>query len=271
MTTSRSFYRNVENNDGYILEYPNARDSDQFLQSYKPNPFVSTKDQIFELSTLLKRGEEKWRYCYAGSVQLELGVPTQMMDPTNADSEDNLAVGTGSAIGDTTVFVDSTSNIDEAPYSTVNGLRGGFIYWNTAAGQGQCRKIKDNTAFYTGTEATIELYDLLTIAVTTDSKAGIIPSVWWGSIAITQLAAFCNGVPEIVVPTTARWYWSKVRGPIALIQNATIAIGTTVVVGTTAAKVDPGAASDTELVIGIPLTPAVTTDAEHFMCELTLE
>lgn len=271
MTTSRAFRREVSNESGYILELPNVASEVDLLDSHPPNPFVSTADPLFPLGSKLIRGEEIWRYCYAGATQLELGVPTQMMDPSNAETEDNLAVPTASAIGDTVVYVTSTANIDEAPYSTKDGLRGGFIYWNTAAGQGQCRKIKGNTAFSTTDDATIDLYDPITIALTASSKAGIIPSVYWGTIAVTQLSAYCNGVPEIVIPTTARWYWSKTGGPIALIQNATIAIGTTVIVGTTAAKVDPGAASSTELVIGWPLTPGVTTDAQHFMCFLTID
>ncbi len=271
MTTSRSFRHTQYNDDGYILDLPNVADENSLLQSFPYNPFVSSAFQEFPLGTKLTRGEEVWRYCYAGGTQLELGVPTQMMDPSNAETEDNLVVPTGSSIGDTEVFVTSTANIDESPYSDVDGLQGGYIYWNTAAGQGQCRKIKSNTAFSTTDDATLQLYDPLTIALTTSSKAGIIPSVWWATIAVTQLSAFCNGVPEIVIPTTARWYWSKTRGPIALIQNATIAVGTQVIVGTTAAKVDPRAAVGTELVIGVPLTPAVTTNAQHFMCFLTLD
>jgi len=271
MTESRDFYRAVVNQAGYILEFPNIGHEDELLQSYPVNPFASSATQQFPLGTLLKRGDEKWRYCYAGATQLELGVPTQAVDVTNAESEDNLAVPTESAIGDTTVYVTSTANIDEAPYSTLNGLQGGFIFWNTAAGQGQSRKIKSNTAFSVATTATLELYDPITIALTTSSKCGIIPSIWWGSIAVTTANSKCTGVPEIVIPTTARWYWSKVRGPIALIQNATIAYGTQVVVGTTAAKVDPEASATSEEIIGYPLTPAVTTSAHHFLCYLTIE
>lgn len=268
---SKTYTQALYNKDGYVLLYPNVASGGDLLEDAPIDPFVSTAKQLFPLGAMAQRGaEEIWVYSYAGATQLELGVLTQMMDPSNAASEDNLAVPTGSDIGDYTVYVTSTADIDEAPFSTADGLRGGYIFWNTSTGQGQCRKIKSNTAFATTTTATIELYDPISIALTTSSKCGIIPSPWWGTIAVTQLAAMVTGAPEIVIPTTARYYWSKMRGPIALIQNATIAVGTEVVVGTTTGKVDPRSAYTTELVVGFPLTPAVTTNAHHFMCFLTL-
>jgi hypothetical protein len=71
-------------------------------------------------------------------------------------------------------------------------------------------------------------------------------------------------------PSNRSNFWAQTRGPCAVVPQAAIALGTEVVVGTTAAKANPAAAATTELKIGDPMTPGVA-DTEAFLCFLTID
>jgi len=112
------------------------------------------------------------------------------------------------------------------------------------------------------------LYYPLTIATSTSSLAGIVQNPCKNVIVTTAVVSgIFTGIPQVTVPIN-HYFWSKMAGPSSITGNAAIAKGTSVVIGTTAAAADPGAAASTEIIIGYPLTPYTSTDDKQFMVML---
>lgn len=260
----------VLNVNGYTVMYPNVAERGPKL-TFPPNPYAESSTQLFPLGTKLIQGERVWRYAKAGGTGLDIGAPQQQAKAVHAEQDDDISIGAASAIGAYTVDVTSTANLAAAPLSTADGVAEGYIYFNVAAGLGQCYKIKSHEALSGTDDSTFTLYDALTIALTTSSKAGIVQNPYANVIATEAVVSgMCVGVPGIDV-TASYYFWIQTGGPAAVAANTTIALGTEAVVGTTAAKVDPAAAATTELPIGVCMTPGVTGGADHCCIFLTLD
>ncbi len=121
------------------------------------------------------------------------------------------------------------------------------------------------------TEIPLTMYDALTVALTTSSKAGLVQNPFANVIASEAVVAgIVTGVPMLT--TTASYYvWLQRGGPAAVAVNTTIALGTTVVAGITAAKVDPEASVTGEVNVGYCMTPGVTAGGDHALIFLTLD
>jgi len=265
---SRSYSKQVFNDSGFVLLNPNVADETGLLQSYPPNPYAESATQQFPLGTRLIRGIEEWLYCRSNATGFAtLGTPIQSAAAVHAEADDDIVVGAASAIGAYTVTLTSTANIDTGVFASVDGLKDGFLIVNDEAGQGQLYKIKGNEAFVTTGNAIITLYDPLTVALTTSSEVGIIQNPCNNVLATTAVVTgMFIGVNQIAV-TASYYFWAKTRGPAPAVPNAAIALGTYVVVGTTAAKFDPSAAVTTELIVGEPITPSIA-DTEQFIVYL---
>jgi len=272
MSLELKYYEPVVNRNGYVLMFPMVADNDELLKVQNPpNPYAESAYQQFPLGTKLVNGERVWRYTKNAAVALNIGAPIQQAKPVHAEQDDDIAVGAIFAIGATVISVTSTANLAAAPWSTKDGGAEGYIYFNVAAGLGQCYKIKGHDAFSGTSEIPITLYDPLTIALTASSKAGLVQNPYANVLATEAVVSgVCVGVPGIDV-TASYYFWSQTGGPAAVACNTTIALGTYAVVGTTAAKADPSAAVTTELPIGIMITPGVTGGADHALIFLTLD
>lgn len=261
----------VMNRSGYVVLLPNVESMAKLLQTNPPDPYAESSVQLFPLGTKLIQGERIWRYCKAGGTGLNIGEVQQQAVAVHAEADDDIAIGATSAIGDNTVSCTSTTNLATTPFSVVDGLAEGYIYFNVAQGLGQCYKIKGNEAFSGTNQTIITLYDALTINLTTASKAGIVQNPYANIIvAAVAVSGMVAGVPGIAV-TASYFFWVQTGGPAAVAINTTIALGTEVVVGTTSGKGDPASLVTTELRIGSMMTPGVTGGADHAMVFLTLD
>jgi len=273
MTKNRSYYRHVVNDSGYIVMTPNVGSEEDLLQSQPPNPYAESATQQFPLGTKMIQGERVWRYCKNAANTVVIGAPLQSAAAVHADQNDDIVVNaaTSSAIGSYTVTLTSDTDIDVAPWATKNGGAEGYLFVNDATGEGQIYKIKEHEAFLTTGATIITLYDPLTIALVAGaSEVGLIQNPY-SNIVVTAapLTGMCVGVP--LIPLSASYYfWSQTGGPAPVLANTAIALGTAVVVGTTASKCDPEASETGEVLIGYPLTPLVTT-SEYFPVFLTLD
>lgn len=268
MTLNRSYYRPVVNNAGYVLLTPNVGDAKDLLQSHPPNPYAESITQQYPLGTKLIQAERGWWYCKNDSTALNIAAPLQGAARLHAEQDDDIVVGAASAIAATTVTLTSTANLAVTPLNTVDGFKEGYLIVNDEAGEGQMYKIKGHEKASGTDNFIVTLYDPLTIALTTSSQVGLIQHPC--SNVVASKAVMTNifaGIPLIAV-TASYYFWAQMMGPAPIVQNAVIALGTRVVLGTTAAKADPAADVTTEIAIGYPLTPAVTTGAEYFMVNL---
>ena len=261
----------VMNRDGYVIMLPNVQNMAELLQTNPPDPYAESASQLFPLGTKLIQGERVWRYALAGASGLNIGEVQQQAAGIHAEADDDIAIGAASAIGVNTASITSTANLATAPLSSVDGFAEGYVYFNIAAGLGQCYKIKSHPAASGTDECLLTLYDALTIALTTSSKAGIAQNPFANVIvAAAVVSGRPVGVPGIAV-TAAYYFWCQSGGPAAVAVNTTIALGTEAVAGTTAGKVDPAAAFTGEIKIGDMMTVGQTGGADHAMVYLTLD
>ena len=267
---SRAYKHQVFNDSGYVLLYPNVADETDLLQAYPPNPYAESATQLFPLGTKLVQGERVWRYTKNGTVALNIAAPTQSAAAVHAEQDDDIVTGAASAIGSYEVHLTSTGNLDTGALASADGLKDGYLIVNDEAGEGQLYKIKSSEAFVTTGDVKIMLYDPLTVALTTSSQVGVVQNPFANVIVTTAVVSgIFTGVPLLAI-TANYYFWSQTGGPAPMIPNAAIAKGSYVVVGTTAAKADPGAGYTTELIIGWAFTPAIA-DTESFICYLTTD
>lgn len=270
-TFSAQYSMPVMNESGFVIILPNVADSDDLFQNPHPDPYAQSATKLFPIGTKLIRGEQVWRYCYAGDTALNIAAPLQSPVIINGEADDDIKGLSATAIGSNIVYLTSTTNLATSPANERDEYAEGYLYFNDAAGEGQCRKIKYSEPFTGTSEIKITLYEDLTIGTTlSTSEAGIIRNPYWMVVATEAVVSgMCVGVPGI--PVTENYYfWSQTGGPCAVIINAAIALGTTAVVGTTAANADPGANADTEIIIGYPMSLAETATREALIF-LTLD
>lgn len=232
--------------------------------------WAESATQKYELGAKAVRGCEVWRYCKAGGTGLNIAAPVQQAKAAHAEQDDDIVCGAAAAIGATAVEVTSTANLDTAPNDSANDFAGGFLIVNDEAGEGQCLRIKSNEALSGTADSTFNLYDALTVALTTSSQLGLVRNPYYKVIATEAVVSgMVIGVPQIAV-TANYWFWCKTGGPAAVVVQAGISLGDEVVVGTTAAKANARTASDTEITIGQAMTPGVA-DTESCIVFLTLD
>jgi hypothetical protein len=257
---SKKYSRQVWNESGYILYYPNLSTEEGYegvLQDVPPNPYAQSATQLFPAGTVLQRGMEKWWYCKAGEALATLGTPIQSPAAVHAEQDDDITVGAAAAIGAYEVHLTSTNNLDTGALASKDGLKDGFLIVNDEAGEGQMYKIKTHNAFVTTGDVEIQLYDPLTVALTTSSQVGVIQNPCMDVIATKAVVTgMFVGVNQLAI-TDDYWFWAKMGGPAPGNMHTACAKGTYVVVGTTAAKFDPASAVTTELIVGEMLTPGV--------------
>lgn len=263
--THLGFNEKIMNNDGIVVLKPNLGAINDLIGSGIPKPYEQSSVQLFPLGTRIIQGEREWKYCLAGGTGLDIAAPVQAAAAVTAEQDDDIVVGAASAIGATTVTITSTANLDGAPNNVANEFAEGYLIVNDEAGEGQCYKIKSNEKLSTTDDAVFTLYDPLTVALTTSSQVGIVMSPYRKVIATTAiLTGLFIGIPQLAV-TASYYFWCQTRGPAAAVANAAIAKGDIVVVGTTAALVDPGLALETtECPIGRAVTPAIA-NSESFI------
>lgn len=267
-TTNKAYRHQIQNESGYVVSFPSVANTDELLQSLPVNPYAESATQLFPLGTKALNGERVLRYCKNGATALNIAAPLQSAARIHAEADDDIVVGAASAIGATTVTLTSTANLATAPLSTKDGFKEGYLVVNDEAGEGQLYKIKGHAPASGTSTFVVTLYDALTVALTTSSQVGIIQNPYANVIATAAvLTGMFVGVPLMAI-TASYYFWAQTGGPAPVIPQAAIALGTTVVVGTTAAKADPALNTTTEVIIGYPVTPAIA-DTETFICFLT--
>lgn len=270
-TVTQLYSMPVMNEAGYVVILPNVPDSESLVQNPHPDPYAQSATKLFPIGTKLIRGEQVWRYCYAGDTALNIAAPLQSPVIIHGEADDDIEGLSATAIGSNIVYLTSTASLDTAPANERDEYAEGYLYFNNEAGEGQCRKIKHSEPFTGTAEIEIELYEDLTIGtILSTSAAGIVRNPYWMVVATEALVSgMCVGVPGIEV-TENYYFWSQTGGPCAVIIANAISLGTVAVVGTTAANADPGANADTEIIIGYPMSPGVT-ETEEALIYLTLD
>jgi hypothetical protein len=270
MSGAQVYTSKVMNRSGYVVMLPNVGDMDDLIQTNPPNPYAESLTQLFPLGTKLVQGERVWRYAKAGAA-IGISAPVQSAAPVHAEQFDDIVVAAASAIGAYTVTLTSTANLDGSPNDEANAFAEGYLVVNDEAGEGQCYKIKSNEALVTTGNSIFTLYDPLTVALTTSSKAGLVMNPYCDVITTAAiLTAVPLGTTPIAVTGADYYFWLQTGGPAPCLANTTIVKGDPVVVGTSAGEADPTAGlATTESLIGYAMTPGIAD--EYFICFLILD
>lgn len=270
MAGAQVYSKKVINRSGYILELPDVPDIDSLkigdLSVY--GPYVESSIARFATGAILRKGRDAWHYCKAGATGLSIAAPIQSAARVHAEQDDDIVVGAAAAIGAYTVELTSTANLDNDPNDDTNDFAGGYLIVNDEAGEGQMYRIKSNEGFSGTDDATFTLYDALTIALTTSSQVGLVRAPGHKVVvAGAPLTGAFMGIPLIAV-TATYYFWSKIKGYAPMVAQEAIALGDMVVVGGTSGKANVyDAATTTEVVVGVAVTPGVA-DTESFIVDL---
>lgn len=148
---------------------------------------------------------------------------------------DDMVCGT-SVVGDTAILMTSAGS---ATWNENELAEGFFCYATGTTGDGVGYKIKSNPATVGTSEFTVNLYDGLVIAGSSDAKATVAKNPWMDPvIAPTSSQGVPTGVPQITVPigdTNARYYWSQTWGMAGVVAGDTDAVGDALMNDTTTA------------------------------------
>ena len=264
-----NYTRAVYNKSGYVLFLPDVGAEEELLCLQNPiNPYVESLTQQFPLGSKIIKGESGWQYVKNAAVALGIAVPTQGAAAPHAEFDNDIVVGAVAAIGALTVTLTSTANLSNAPLSTKDGFKDGFLIVNDGTGEGQGRKIKGHEAAQGTSNFIVTLYDPLTIALAITSEVGLIQHPCANVVATKAVMTnVFTGIP--LIPITASYYfWAQMQGPTPVVTASVNVKGTKIIVGTVAAVAGVAVDVTTEVVIGYPLTLGQTTDTEYMIVNL---
>lgn len=202
------------------------------------------------LGALATTGDGRhYRYVLAGASAL---VPGKLQQGSaEVTGNENLAVA-AAAIGATSITTTSTVTL------TANQLTGGFVMVTTSTGAGYQYQIGTHPAV-TSAVVTLQLVDPIIVALDTNSRVDLVPSIY-SNVIINPASASGNPVGVAVAATPATYYgWVQCRGVANVLADGTVTVGTTVVASNgTAGAVE--AFTGVQQVVGIAVTGIATTE-----------
>ncbi len=229
------------------------------------SPFTEQTFQSHALGTPMIYRGTTFYYGSADSTGVGIGLGVTSSAPVT--NHLNVTVSAAVAIGGTAIVPTMG-----ATATVLNEYADGVLWVNDVDGQGQCRRIKSNTAAVTSGTPSFVLYDPLTIALTTSSQITVIRHPLKSMVvAATTLTGAVQGTT--VIPITASyWGWFATEGYVAVLVDT----GDTLVIGEVASIVAATAADDgaagvadiTSALIGH--APAAGTATEYSLVDLNI-
>jgi hypothetical protein len=149
-----------------------------------------------------------------------------MAEIADADMDD-MVTGT-TVVGDTVILMTSAGSKTYAANELAEGY---FCYAAGTTGGGIAYKIKSHNATGATAEYTINLYDGLAIAGSSDAKATVGKNPWMDPVIATQASqpGIPTGVPQMTVPagdSTTQYYWSQTWGAAGVVAGSATVCGT---------------------------------------------
>jgi len=250
----------VDNNGNILMPTIDETFFDNYLGAGSGMVDINAESsvQLFPLGTKVVQGDRTFRYAKNGAVALTAGTLITSA-ARGADHIKDLAV-LAAAVGNTTITV--TNGASTAV--TADMFAGGYLFVNdcgAATGEGQCLRIKSNTAAAVNVAFDVVVYDPLVIALTTASQVGISKNPY-DMVVISASTPVANVVGVCRIPVTiAYFFWLQTGGPAAVLCNGTHVVGKPVEVGlTTAGSADVGAGTTGADAIGICMAVAASTE-----------
>ena len=184
------------------------------------DPFTESATALFPLGSKLIYGDRTFRYAFTnGAVTAGKLLQTAAAVANHRD----IAVQAAASAGDTAVTVTLGSTA-----ATLNQYADGYLHINDVAGQGQLLKIASHPAADASANLVVTLYDAVTTALTTSSKADLIENPY--ANVIVAPTAETGAVAGVTTIDTAdnRFFWAQTSGPCSVLTDGTIVLGHTV-------------------------------------------
>lgn len=198
-----------------------------------PQSIFESSDEVHHslgtVATLAQPGPpRRFVYGLAGSSDLDPGKTTQ--SAAAVSNHTDVAVASAAAVGAKSVTVTLG-----ATAATKNQYEGGLLSIIDAAGEGTQYLIKSHAAADSAASLELELYDEIAVALTTSSKASLVPHSHGGLVvgATAQTGTF-TGVPYATI-TQAEYGWLQVSGQVMLLADEALTAGNVVTFGSSVA------------------------------------
>lgn len=165
-----------------------------------------------------------FRYAKAGASAL--GVGKLVTAPAPKVNHHNMAVQAAAAIGATSVAVTLG-----ATATVAQEYAEGYLTINLTPGQGQIFKISDQPATASAGTQTVTLFDPVSVALTTASKANLVHNPYNYGINAAVATTRAVGVPLTPVAASTsitsgqNYFWAQSKGPVAVLADQAIALG----------------------------------------------
>ena len=156
-----------------------------------------------------------FRWCFSGGA-IGAGERVETSPAVAADDQD-LAVQTAGAVGDTSLYITTAGAV------TVNLYQDGYVFTNDGAGEGHLYGIRSHPVITGGGTLLLTLHEPLREAVTTGTTLiGLVKNPYKDVIVGT--AAGNAGAVVGVAPTEITdndYFWAQTSGPAAVLAEAT--------------------------------------------------
>ena len=180
--------------------------------------------------------------------------------PAHDTALDNLTVNAAVAAGGTEV------SITPGATTAVAGVFDeGYMIVNDNDGEGQSYKIRHNPAIASTTAFLLELFDPISVALTTSSQVCLVHNTYSNVIEATSVTAQPAGVP--LVTLTALYYgWLQTKGIVSVLCGTTGTLGALGMAAATGAVTDMTdvTAPETEYWVGRFIVAGVSTEYRPF-------
>ena len=229
--------------------------TEQTPKSFLQNLFDESSTQKQRLGCVMRLADgREFVYVKNGATNLAVGV--LCTTPAPLANKSNLAANAILANANSILL----ANVG-APGVTANDYADGFIHFNKGTGLGYAYKIKSHPVAVANANLTITLYDPVRLAVANGANYTLVMNPHRGVVIGAATVAGDNPlVGATVIPLTANYYgWVQTRGPVALLVNGTLVLGTGVIQAANGA-VGVATANDIVDVIGRALIVNATTE-----------
>lgn len=221
--------------------------------------------KLHRLGTVAETSDGRvFRYALAGASNLAAGLCNNGVAKVTNHTINSVSIA--APIGQRFVSI----TLAGATATTLGQYDDGYLHIIDSTGVGCSYLIAGTPVIASSGTGVIQLSEAVAIALTTSTKAALVPSPWAGSIVQSgSVSLFINGTNNVPV-TAANYYWSQTGGIASILSDGIIAknaeaINSDAVAGAVETRVDA------TVTRGVGFAVEATVDAKYYPVFLTLE
>ena len=210
---------------------------------YGLNPFATETSPSHQLGSIGVTPDGR-RFRYARVDASTALVAGNLLQSKAENTSDQALAVAAAAIGATSIVTTSTVTVDANEYAD------GYVVVTVTPGLGHTYRIKSHAAS-SAAALTIQLYDPIEVALTTDSRIDLIANPYNRVIQNPTTATSCPVGVAVIAAGVDTYTWIQTHGIADVLSEGATAVGQSVVASTGTAGGVIDAASTTRPVIGM--------------------